>query len=119
VRDGNTDGKKPLFDDRSDPPAQPDIVVSSTSTGKTVIAEVKYKEKPNRDDYNQAITYALSYHTDRVILVHQNRQGATAGLRRIGTIGGIALDAYAFDLSHANLDAEENAFAECVLGSVA
>lgn len=119
VRDGNHEGKKPLFDDRKEPPAQPDIVISSVATGKKLIAEVKYKERPNRDDYNQAITYAVTYRTDRAILVHQNRPGAPTGLRHIGTMNGIVLDAYAFDLSHANLDAEEQAFANVVLGGVA
>ncbi len=118
VRDGNAEGKKPLFDDRRDPPAQPDIVISSITTGKKLIAEVKYKEKPNRDDYNQAITYAVTYRTDRAILVHQNKAGAATGLRHIGTMNGIVLDAYAFDLSHADLEAEEQAFADVLLGAV-
>lgn len=119
VRDGNHEGKKSLFDDKKDPPAQPDIVVSSIASGKKVIAEVKYKEKPKREDYNQAITYAVTYRTDRSILVHQNAPGAAKGLRHIGTMNGIVLDAYAFDLSNEDLDAEETAFANCILGAVA
>ena len=118
VRSGNASGKKPLFDDRKDPPAQPDIVISSIATGKKLIAEVKYKDKPTREDYNQAITYAVTYRSDRVILVHQNKPGAPTGLRHIGTMNGIVLDAYAFDLSQKNLDAEEQAFAQVLLGSL-
>lgn len=118
VRSGNASGKKPLFDDRKDPPAQPDIVITSLATGKKLIAEVKYKEKPTREDYNQAITYAVSYRSDRVILVHQNKPGAATGLRRIGTMNGIVLDSYAFDLSKADLGSEEDAFAVELLGNV-
>jgi len=118
VRSGNFSGKKPLFDDRKEPPAQPDIVISSIATGKKIIAEVKYKEKPNRDDYNQAITYAVTYRSERVILVHQNKPGSPKGLRHIGTMNGIVLDAYAFDLSLADLDHEEDAFANTLLGSI-
>ena len=118
VRSGNASGKKPLFDDRKEPPAQPDIVISSIATGKNLIAEVKYKEKPNREDYNQAITYAVTYRSERVILVHQNKPGSAKGLRHIGTMNGIVLDAYAFDLSLADLDLEENVFANTLLGII-
>jgi 5-methylcytosine-specific restriction enzyme subunit McrC len=117
VEDGNVLAKKPLFDDRKDPSAQADIVVSSVATGKKVIAEVKYKDKPNRDDYNQAITYALSYRANRVILVHQNRHGSPKGLRRIGAIGNIVLDAYAFDLAAADLQQEEKLLADCIISA--
>jgi 5-methylcytosine-specific restriction enzyme subunit McrC len=117
VRSGNSSGKKPLFDDRKDPPAQPDIVITSIASGKKLIAEVKYKEKPTREDYNQAITYAVTYRSDRVILVHQNKPGAATGLRHIGTMNGIVLDAYAFDLSKADLDNEEQAFADVLLAA--
>jgi len=118
VRDGNKEGKKALFDDVRDPPAQPDIVISSVATGKKVIAEVKYKERPNRDDINQAITYAVSYRTDHAVLVHQCPTNAAGGLSHIGTVNGIRLDAYAFDLSNADLIAEENAFAAGLLALV-
>jgi 5-methylcytosine-specific restriction enzyme subunit McrC len=118
VRDGNREGKKYLFDDKKDSLAQPDIVVSSIATGKTIIAEVKYKEKPKREDYNQAITYAVAYRANRSILVHQNAPGAGTGLRHIGTMNGIVLDAYAFDLSNVDLAAEESAFANLILSAV-
>jgi 5-methylcytosine-specific restriction enzyme subunit McrC len=113
VRDGNHEGKKPLFDDRRDPPAQPDMLVVWRPTNRKVIAEVKYKDKPDRSDINQAITYALSYGTDRAVLVHQCKPGSPGGLKTIGTINGIRIDAYAFDLGATDIDAEEKAFAEC------
>ena len=110
IRDGNREGRKPLFDDRKAPPAQPDIVIICNGTGKKVIAEVKYKEKPSRDDINQAITYALSYKTDTVVLVHQRKPSGPKGLQTIGLIGGIRLSSYGFDLSNTNLDEEEKIF---------
>lgn len=111
-------GKKPLFDDKNHPNAEPDIVIFSPQTGKTVVAEVKYKDKPNRDDYNQIITYGVTYRTNRVILVHQNRPGSPSGLSHVGTMNGIIVDNYAFDLSRENLDNEEQSFADCLFGAV-
>jgi 5-methylcytosine-specific restriction enzyme subunit McrC len=119
VKDGNREGKKPLFDDKNEPPAQPDIVLAWPPTGRTLIAEVKYKEKPDRSDINQTITYALSYDTTRALLVHQSKPGSPNGLYLIGTIHGIRIEGYAFDLGAADLDAEEAAFAKCLFDLVA
>ncbi|GLK74918.1 hypothetical protein GCM10008171_01710 [Methylopila jiangsuensis] len=116
VRDGNNEGKKPLFDDARQPPAQPDIVLYSPSDRKKLIAEVKYKDKPSREDINQAVTYAVSYRTDRAILVHQSRPDGPKGLRHIGTTNGISIDAYAFDLANADFQQEERLFADRLFG---
>ncbi|CAN7615303.1 McrC family protein [Caulobacter sp. LjRoot300] len=110
VLDGNEDGQKPLYDDRAVPPAQPDIVLVDRETGQKIVVEVKYKDKPDRGDINQAITYALSYRTNRVVLVHQKRDGSVSGLRRLGIISGISVECYAYDLSREDLEAEEEAF---------
>jgi 5-methylcytosine-specific restriction enzyme subunit McrC len=118
VQDGNNEGRKALFDDKPEPPAQPDIVLSWKPMGRTVIAEVKYKDKPNRDDFNQAITYALCYGTDRAVLVHQNKPGGEKGLELAGTIRGIRIETYAFDLGADNLETEEEAFCNCMFGLV-
>jgi 5-methylcytosine-specific restriction enzyme subunit McrC len=118
VRDGNRQGKKALFDDKMDPPAQPDIVLSWRPTGRTVIAEVKYKERAVREDINQAITYALCYGTQRAVLVHQSRPGAPKGFSHIGTIRGIRIEGYAFDLGAKDLDAEEQMFCDCLFDLV-
>ena len=58
VQDGNGDGKRPLYDNRTDTPAQPDIILLPPS-GAPVIAEVKYKEKPD-------ICNAIGAHHDEV-----------------------------------------------------
>lgn len=118
VRDGNEEGKKRLFDDTKVHVAQPDIVVVRTANGRKVIAEVKYKEKPNRDDINQAIVYAQSYKCSHAILVHQNKQGAPTGPKHIGKIQGITLQSYAFDLGAEVLDDEEAAFCRHVFDLV-
>lgn len=115
VRDGSKDGKKALFDDVKQPSAQPDIVIHEKSSGRKMIAEVKYKDSPNRDDINQAIAYGVSYRSNHVVLVHQKGLGAAAGLSPIGTVNGIKVESYAYDLSNPDLDAEEAQFAEKML----
>lgn len=107
VKDGNKEGRKPLFDDRKEPPAQPDILLTEAATRNTLVAEVKYKDKPNRDDVNQAITYAVSYRSEVAVLIHQARPGQISGIQKIGTVNGIRLFAYGFDLGNSNLDTEE------------
>jgi 5-methylcytosine-specific restriction enzyme subunit McrC len=118
VRNGNLEAKKSLFDDKRDPPAQPDIVLTWRPTNRKVIAEVKYKERPDRQDINQVITYALCYGTDCAMLIHQCKPGSPKGLMPIGTIRGIRVEAYGFDLGATDLDAEEKAFADCLFGLV-
>ncbi|NTZ89285.1 5-methylcytosine restriction system specificity protein McrC [Agrobacterium tumefaciens] len=115
VLDGNAGGKKPLFDDRKNPPAQPDIVVTNISSRKKLIVEVKYKEKPSRDDINQAITYAVTYKTDHAVLVLQRGPNQQHGLSTIGTVNGIRLSGYYYDLDATNLEDEEKKFSDCLL----
>ncbi len=111
VLDGNSSGKKPLFDDKDSPPAQPDIVLRKKVGDTCLVVEVKYKEKPNRNDINQAITYANSYKTKNAILLHQRSATGQRGIRLLGTINSVKLFAYAFDLSSSDLVAEEKTMA--------
>ncbi|MCI5039214.1 MAG: McrC family protein, partial [Donghicola eburneus] len=111
VLDGNGSGKKPLFDDRDSPPAQPDIVLRNRGGDQSLVVEVKYKEKPNRSDINQAITYANSYKTRKVVLLHQSSAAGQKGLRHLGTINGVRLFGYAFDLGSKDLETEEKKMA--------
>lgn len=117
VRDGNHDGKKPLYDDRHDPPAQPDIVLEAHSRAP-IIAEVKYKEKPDRADINQAVTYAVSYRTDAVVLVHQSRTTGPKGIYEIGIMNNIRVRGFGFDLAAKDLAAEELAFSQALQGLI-
>jgi len=111
VRDGNQDGKRPLYDNRPQPTAEPDIVLQSEG-GAPLIAEVKYKDKAERNDINQAVTYAVCYRTKTVLVLHQMRANGHHGRYDIGVINGIRVDGYAFDLGAADLDAEEAIFAK-------
>ncbi|UWS80784.1 McrC family protein [Phaeobacter sp. G2] len=111
VQDGNKEGKRSLFDDKRDPPAQPDIVLQSTPDGTQIVGEVKYKDKPNREDINQAITYALCYRTQKAILIYQSSPRKKSGPTIIGEINGITLKGYAFNLENEDLDQEEENFA--------
>jgi 5-methylcytosine-specific restriction enzyme subunit McrC len=115
VKDGNKEGKRYLFDEKKGQPAQPDIVVSAGKS-RIVVAEVKYKEKPSRDDINQAITYAVCYRTRNAVLVHQCSAEKTSGLYRIGTINGIELDGYAFNLGTIEIEKEEELFRNAIFG---
>ena len=113
VQNGKTDARKKLFDDSVKHNAEPDIVLLSAPAGRKLIVEVKYKDYPNRNDINQAITYAVTYRTDRVILVHQwdPATKVTRGFTHLGVMNGINLDTYAYDLGREDLEAEEKAFA--------
>jgi 5-methylcytosine-specific restriction enzyme subunit McrC len=113
VKDGNKEGRRFLFDERKGQMAQPDIVISGPAA-YPVIAEVKYKEKPNRDDINQAITYANCFRTKNAVLVHQAASGAKSGLYRMGTIDGITLDGYAFDLGAPKIEPQESALRDAL-----
>lgn len=113
VRDGNVDAKKRLFDDSKKPLANPDIVIDNTLS-TLAIAEVKYKDKVDRVDINQAITYGCSYRTGNVVLVHQRSAEKKPGKQLLGTIGTIKLFTYAFDLASPDLENEERSFTESI-----
>ncbi len=110
IKDGNGDGARPLYDDREEPPARPDIIVEHAAS-PSIIVEVKYKSNPERSDVNQVVTYAACYRARSVVLVHQAKSAAQSGLKLRGTINGVRVFAYAFDLAAKDLVAEEIKFA--------
>jgi 5-methylcytosine-specific restriction enzyme subunit McrC len=114
VFDGNNERRKYLFQNTKIHHAQPDIVISSNVVAKTVVSDVKYKDLPKREDINQAVTYAVSYGTDRTLIIHQVRPGSPSGLKHIGVLGGISVDAYGFDLNSTDLPKEERAMADAI-----
>lgn len=101
VLDGNKSGRKGLFDNRANPPAQPDVVLRAPNGETLMLLEIKYKAWPDRGDYNQAITYAASYKVSVVVLVHQASKAADAGLSEIGRVGPIKLMRYGLPLDEA------------------
>lgn len=114
VLDGNRDGSKRLFDDAKEPQAQPDILIEASETKRRIVADAKYKEKTDRGDLNQAITYALSYRATDAILIHQCLPGKPIGRQRLGSINGMTLHTYGFDLASPDLDGEEQALADSI-----
>lgn len=114
VLDGNSTGARPLFDDLAAPLAQPDIVVR-LGNQMPIIIDVKYKDKPDRADINQVVTYSASYRTNVTLLAHQSSGRGDSGLNAVGTIGPLKVLAYGFDLS-ANLEDQEKKFAETIFG---
>lgn len=118
VLDGNGVGAKPLFDDRPAPAANPDIIVRSGPPSPPIVLEVKYKPAETRADINQVLTYALSYESPQVLLVLPCDSGAVQGLSHIGTIRGVTVSRYSFDLAAPDLSAAEAAFADAVRARV-
>ena len=120
VLDGNVSkpigASKPLFDEPKSQPATPDIVLDRLAkadvAGPALIIEVKYKEALDRDDLNQAITYAASYRAARVVVAHVTT-GRDSALGLEGNIAGIAVYRYAFAVS-GDLPTEELKFVEAM-----
>jgi 5-methylcytosine-specific restriction enzyme subunit McrC len=104
-------------------PVAPDVVLRRTTTQDVpVVLEVKYKPAgrvPDKDDLNQAITYALAYGAAQAVIVQPRaRSSALArGLHRLGIVGDIVVSQYVYDLG-AELSGEERAFTEAI-GAVA
>jgi 5-methylcytosine-specific restriction endonuclease McrBC regulatory subunit McrC len=113
VRDGNREGEKWLFDERVGPKANPDIVIEAGSPPVAIVVEVKYKDRIDRSDINQCIAYGFSYRVSVVLLVRQ-RRGTEPQTHVVGTIGGVKLVEYRFDLGAADLPREEQAFVRAV-----
>ena len=118
VFDGNVERKKYLFQNTKVHHAQPDIVVTSNVTTKTIVSDVKYKDLPKREDINQAVTYAVSYGTTMTLIIHQIKPGSPSGLKHIGLIGGISVDAYGFDLDSHDLPKEEKSMADAIFALI-
>lgn len=116
VLDGNTAGKKPLFDDPPSENATPDIVFRTAEHRWPLVIEVKnvpVNGNSNRVAIEQAITYAAAYRCNRVVLAHPRaRNQDKARLRLQGRIGDLAVYQYVFDLEAADLLVEESKFAD-------
>jgi len=115
VLDGNKEGARPLYDDKPLPLTTPDMVFT-TAGAVILVADVKYKSAPSREDVNQIVTYAVRYAIKKVLFVCLS--SAIAGrLERLGTISGIEVHCYEFSLSAANLDTEEANFISAIRNS--
>jgi 5-methylcytosine-specific restriction enzyme subunit McrC len=111
VEDGNSEGKKPLFIDRPNPPAMPDYIL--TAGENILIIDAKYKVASKDADRYQIISHALSYGAKNAILLMPASEHSKKGLVEFGTIGGsvkIKVYEYYFDLGDLNLIAVEESF---------
>jgi 5-methylcytosine-specific restriction enzyme subunit McrC len=107
VLDGNSEGAKPLFDNKGEPPANPDVVIL-TEQDPVLVCDVKYKPKFNRADLNQVLTYALSYDVNLVVLFLPVFDANATRLSSVGEIGTIKIYSYSFNLAAPDLAAEEH-----------
>jgi len=109
ILDGNTsEGMKSLFSDRTDPKANPDIVVMKNGR-ISLILDAKYKERPKREDFNQVITYCLSYGASLGIFVCPKTNDTENREQYEGKISGIRVFTYYFDLA-GDVSGEESEF---------
>ncbi len=112
VLDGNKEGSRSLYNEKALPLATPDMVFANAGTVK-LVADVKYKSAPSREDINQIVTYGVRYEVNKVLVLCLS-SADTGRLQQIGTISGIEVHCYEFSLSAANLDAEEAALVAAV-----
>jgi 5-methylcytosine-specific restriction enzyme subunit McrC len=113
VLDGNAKppvgAMKTLFDTPQVPLAQPDIVIAGPD-GSRLVAEVKYINRDfAREEINQALAYALSYRAP-CVLIRPRRPGDESGLAPLGTVAGVSLYRFHFDLG-GDLEPEEGRLA--------
>jgi hypothetical protein len=94
--------------------------------GESAPLVLEVKNIPVRDNYssrdavNQAVTYALAYRADRVVLVHPRASRfQPGGLRHLGDIDHVSVYQYRFDLGAEDLVAEDELFGHAMLALMA
>jgi 5-methylcytosine-specific restriction enzyme subunit McrC len=109
--EGETEAKIPLFsagskDNRS---ATPDVLLRCSDYCPLPI-EIKYKLSPEREDINQAVTYAVAYNSPKVLLLCCADSRTGSGIERLGLVGGtIEVWVYRINLSAEDIHLEEQA----------
>jgi 5-methylcytosine-specific restriction enzyme subunit McrC len=106
VGDGNDDAKSWLFADTKKHEAKPDLVVTD-ATGRSLIADVKYKNKVDRENVDQVIAYAMAYNAGQALLLHYRAPDKPAMPQRLGKIAQVDVWTYGVDLSSGDLEKEE------------
>jgi 5-methylcytosine-specific restriction enzyme subunit McrC len=119
ILDGNTAGKKLLFDDPPSEDATPDIVYRDGDGRWPLVIEVKnvpVEGGSSRAAIEQVITYAATYRCSCVVLAHPRGTHQTwSGLRLQGNIGELAVYQYGFDLGAEDLESQEREFRVAML----
>ena len=107
-----------LFDGEDDVAIRitPDTVLRHRATKEVpVLIEVKYrppKEKPKREDLEQAITYGVAYRARNLVLLQPQGEVAPAqNPHLMGTLSGMRVYRYLFDLGNPDIRGREQAFA--------
>lgn len=116
IIDGNHK-PKPLFDAHTPYDATPDIVVERPDESAALVLEVKNIPKTEREAINQAVTYAVCYRTNNVVLVNPCAAEQGSGLRLLGSIDNVAVYQYRYNLGAADLSVEDAKFGS-VIGSI-
>jgi 5-methylcytosine-specific restriction enzyme subunit McrC len=122
VLDGNASppagGRGRVFHSGAYIVATPDVVYRHRRL-RTVplLLEVKYKPaelQVNRDDLNQAITYAFAYRSPNIVIVQPRAESSLlpAGLTQLGRVGSVIVWRYIFDLSADLVVGEDSMAAE-------
>ena len=120
VVDGNVapplGGRGRVFHSGAHVIASPDVVYRHRGV-RTIplLLEIKYKpadSQVNRDDLNQAVTYAVAYRSPHIVIVQPRAEASllAVGLTRFGQVGSVTVWRYIFDLS-ADLVVGEDAMA--------
>lgn len=118
VLDGNTYGKKLLFDAKPSEEVTPDIVIRDPSDGGSVPLVIEVKNVPvgqqsKRSHIEQVITYGASYRCSRLMLVHpRGYDDKEGGLAVQGEIDGTTVYKFTFDLAADSLVEGEAEFAD-------
>lgn len=138
VRDGNKEGKRPLYRDAGElpggfpshhsvsrgqvPDMTPDIVIEAVGDGACpLIAEVKYtpvKDVPKRSEAEQAIVYSNGYSSPVTMTVHPCSRGQRSGLHVSGRVGQTLMTYYLVDLDAKDLNIEMEKMAAAVQGLI-
>ncbi len=110
-----------LFDNSGDVQIRvtPDTVLRDAKTGTVpLLIEAKYRvarETPNREDLEQTIAYGLSYRARNVLLLHPQGTFAPAqNPQLLGTLGGMTVYRYLFDLGDPDIEQAELVFTEAI-----
>ena len=122
VIDGNlaapNGARQPLFPGSQNPLTRgvnttPDVLIKNGQSEPVCVLDVKYKPytgMPDRNDINQALSYALAYKTSICGLVYPTNTAA-GRIDDFGKVGGVAFYGFAMGLNAPDMVAEERRFA--------
>ena len=94
----------------------PDVLIRNNQGAAICVLDVKYKPysgMPDRNDINQALSYAMAYGTPVCGLVYPSNDRA-GRIDDFGKVGGVAFFGFSIGLNAADLVAEERRFANDV-----